>query len=375
MADRIRECDVAIIGAGPAGLSAAILLGEHGVDALVLDEKPAAGGQLFKQIHKFFGSERHQAGVRGFEIGNQLLEKCAGLGVPILLNCPVWGLYADKRLGAMLQNEPLSVQARQVIIATGAGENALAFPGWTLPGIMGAGAAQTLVNYHRVRPGERALVVGAGNVGLIVSYQLMQAGIEVVAVAEATSNVGGYMVHAAKIHRMGVPLFMNHTVFSAAGDGRVERCTLAQVDESFAPIAGTEKAFDVDMICVSVGLSPAIELCAALGMELTHIRELGGWVPTHDRTLMTSMNGIYVAGDVSGVEEASSAMEEGRLAAVAALEQLNKISATEADAIRAEIQDSLQQLRHGPFGSGAARSKEEIYRRHETQCLKTASNM
>lgn len=365
MAGSVTHCDVAVIGAGPAGLSAAVQLGEMGADTIVLDEKPAAGGQLFKQIHKFFGSERHMAGMRGFEIGRLLLDRCEKLKIPVRLNCPVWALFPDRTLGATWQDQPAVIKAKQVIVATGAAENALSFPGWTLPGVMGAGAAQTLVNYHRVRPGERALVVGAGNVGLIVAYQLLQAGIEVVAVVEATHTVGGYMVHAAKIRRMGVPFAMNHTVVSAGGEGRVERCTIAAVDESFTLQEGTEKMFDVDLVCIAVGLSPAVELCAAMGMQMTHVGELGGWVPLHDSVLRTSIDGVYVAGDVSGVEEASSAIEEGRLSAVSALVALDKISQSRGEEMKTEIQQSLAQLRRGPFGMTVARCNEDVCRRHE----------
>jgi len=364
MASSVTHCDVAVIGAGPAGLSAAVQLGELGADTIVFDEKPAGGGQLFKQIHKFFGSERHMAGRRGFEIGRLLLERCAILGVPVRLNCPVWALFPDKTLGATWRGQSTAIKAKQVIVATGAAENALSFPGWTLPGVMGAGAAQTLVNYHRVRPGGRALVVGAGNVGLIVAYQLLQAGIEVVAIAEAMHTVGGYMVHAAKIRRMGVPFAMNHTVVSAQGDGRVERCTIAEVDETFTPRKGTEKTFDVDLVCVAVGLSPAAELCSAMGMEMTHVGELGGWIPLHDSELKTSVDGVYVAGDVSSVEEASSAMEEGRLAAVSALAALGKLSQHRSKAMKTEIVQSLAQLRRGPFGLTVAQRKEDVWRRH-----------
>ncbi|MBT3380928.1 MAG: FAD-dependent oxidoreductase [Lentisphaerae bacterium] len=366
------HCDVAVIGAGPAGLSAAVQLGEAGADTIVLDEKPAAGGQLFKQIHKFFGSERHMAGMRGFEIGELLLSRCEELQIPVRLNSPAWALFPDLSLGTTFEGLPSAIKAKQVIVATGASENALSFPGWTLPGVMGAGAVQTMVNYHRVRPGERALVVGAGNVGLIVAYQLLQAGIEVVAVAEAAHTVGGYMVHAAKIRRMGVPFAMNHTVLSAEGEGRVERCTIAAVDEAFVPQPGTERTFDVDLVCVAVGLSPAVELCSSMGMEMTHVGELGGWIPSHNAALQTSIDGVYVAGDVSGVEEASSAMEEGRLAALSALSALGVVRRPEAECLRTKIKESLNQLRRGPFGSTLAQRKEDVCRRHEEQCLTIA---
>jgi len=369
MAGPVTDCDVAVIGAGPAGLSAAVLLGEWGADVLVLDEKPAAGGQLFKQIHKFFGSERHMAGMRGFEIGQLLLDRCRELGVSVRLNCPVWALYPDRTLGATWCERPAIIKAKQVVVATGAVENALCFPGWTLPGVMGAGAAQTLVNYHRVRPGNRALVVGAGNVGLIVAYQLLQAGIEVVTVAEAMPAVGGYMVHAAKISRLGVPFALRHTIVSAEGEGHVERCTIAAVDESFRMLKGTERTFDVDLVCVAVGLSPAAELCAAMGMRMTHIGELGGWLPLHDPLLGTSMAGVYVAGDVSGVEEASTAMEEGRLAALSALSALGRISKPRYERMKTDVLRDLAQLRRGPFGETIALRKEEVFRRYAELCL------
>lgn len=367
-------CDAVVIGAGPAGLSAAIRLSELGVDALVLDEKPAAGGQLFKQIHKFFGSERHMAGTRGFEIGRLFLERCRELGVSIRLNALVWGVYPDKTVGAMQNDKPLMAKAKQIIFATGAAENALSFPGWTLPGVMGAGAAQTLVNYHRVRPGRRALVVGAGNVGLIVSYQLLQAGIEVVALVEAMKNVGGYMVHAAKIRRMGVSIFPRHTVLLAEGSDCVERCVIAEIDDTFKPIEGTEKSFNVDLVCLAVGLSPAVELCAALRLEMMYVPELGGRIPVHGESLMTSMEGIYVAGDVSGVEEASSAIEEGKLAAISAAAALGKISEKQASRMADEVRESLAQLRQGPFGDLIAAKKRQIFGKYQKPCPITVSN-
>jgi len=215
-----------------------------------------------------------------------------------------------------------------------------------------------------VRPGERALVVGAGNVGLIVAYQLLQAGIEVAAVAEGLPAVGGYAVHAAKIRRMSVPVYTRHTVLEAAGEDRVRRCTIAEIDDSFTPIEGAEKGFDVDMICVAVGLSPAVELLAAMDVALTHIADLGGWVPLHDRSMVTRHPAVYVAGDASGVEEASSAMEEGRQAAISAAAALGKISERRADEMTRDVEESLAALRRGPFGAAMNAAKQSVYERY-----------
>ena len=359
-----KSCRIAVIGAGPSGLSAAISLAEDGVDVLVLDENPSAGGQLFKQIHKFFGSEHHMAGVRGIEIGEILLDRCRKLKIPIFINTSVWGLFPDLSLAAVSEGKPLEIRTDGIIAATGAGENALAFPGWTLPGVMGAGAAQTLVNFYRVRPGNRALVVGAGNVGLIVAYQLLQAGIEVAAVVEGGPDVGGYTVHAAKIRRMSVPILTEHTIIRAEGGDRVEKCTVAAVDPSFQIIENTEKQYDVDMVCVAVGLSPAIELLRAIDVPTCYIQELGGDLPLHNESLMTKKEGLFIAGDVTGVEEASSAMEEGKLAAVSAAEYSGALSAETAGRRREEIHRNLAKLRAGPFGQAVVQKKQDIFRRY-----------
>jgi NADPH-dependent 2,4-dienoyl-CoA reductase/sulfur reductase-like enzyme len=166
----MRETELAVVGGGPAGLSAAIEAARAGVKVVLIDENSKPGGQLFKQIHKFFGSAEHYAGVRGIDIGTKLLAEVEASGAEVMLASVVWGLFAGRELGVIRERKNLRLKADRIILATGASENALAFPGWTLPGVMGAGAIQTLVNVHRVLPGRRVLMVGSGNVGLIVSY-------------------------------------------------------------------------------------------------------------------------------------------------------------------------------------------------------------
>jgi NADPH-dependent 2,4-dienoyl-CoA reductase/sulfur reductase-like enzyme len=140
------------------------------------------------------------------------------------------------------------MEAAKIIIAAGATENALSFPGWTLPGVMTAGCAQTLINVHRVLPGRRVLMVGSGNVGVIVAYQLLQAGAEVAAVIEAAPQLGGYGVHTAKVRRAGVPFYISTTVAKAEGVECVENAVIVKVDSKFKPIEGTERMLDVSAL-------------------------------------------------------------------------------------------------------------------------------
>lgn len=365
-----KEVEILVIGAGPAGLSAAIEAAKYGADVLVVDENDKPGGQLFKQIHKFFGSRRHKAGVRGIDIGTDLLEEVEKLGVEVMLNTVAYGIYPNDEGVALAVNseEGLIVHPRKVIMATGASENPLAFPGWTLPGVVGAGAIQTMINVHRVPVGERVLMIGSGNVGLIVTYQLLQAGIDVAGIVEAAPQVGGYGVHSAKVRRAGVPIYTGHTVLEAVPNedmSGVKGAVIAKVDEKFQPIEGTEQYITCDTIGIAVGLTPDIALPAMADVTFVNGGRLGLQVPMHDRNMETTREGIYVAGDSAGVEEASSAIEEGKLAGIAAAEALGKINAQTAREAKAKVWDSLNQLRTGPFGAGRHDAKEKIIEQME----------
>ncbi|NPV70379.1 MAG: FAD-dependent oxidoreductase [Firmicutes bacterium] len=366
----MKTYDVVVIGAGPAGLAASIEAARRGCGVLLVDSNLKPGGQLIKQIHKFFGSREHRAGTRGIDIARDLYREALDAGVTVWLDTSVYGIFAGNVLAyarGLLEMKPSggAVKADRVVLATGASENAVNFPGWTLPGVMGAGAAQTMINVERVLPGKRVLMIGSGNVGLIVSYQLMQAGADVVALVEGLPRVGGYGVHSAKISRAGVPILTAHTVSRAFGDTAVEGAEIVRVDPSWKPVAGTEQRLDIDTICIATGLRPYAKLAMLAGCRMVHSPILGGWVPFHDRSLQTSVPGIFVAGDAGGVEEASTAMEEGRLAGVSAAASLGKVSAAEARAQREEVEARLASLRMGPFGKPRHDAKEALHKAGE----------
>lgn len=343
----MKRYDVIVIGAGPAGLSAAIEAAKRGLKVIVFDENAKPGGQLFKQIHKFFGSKEHKAKIRGIRIGESLLEEAKECEVEVVLNAIVVGLYLDKEVTVKIKEEIVHYKGDAVIVATGASENMVMFDGWTLPGVIGAGAAQTMMNLHYVKPGNKILMLGSGNVGLVVSYQLLQAGCEVVAVVDAAPKVGGYGVHAAKVARCGVPFYLSHTIIKAEGEGFVTGVTIGEVDNTWNIISGTEKHFEVDTICLAVGLSPMSQLLKMAGCKMKDTPL--GYVPECDETCATSIPGIFVAGDVSGIEEASSAMIEGRIAGVAVSEFLGFINKEELNNKLIELEESLKNLRKGMF--------------------------
>lgn len=345
----MKRYDLIIVGAGPSGLSAAVEAAKRGLQVVVFDENEKPGGQLFKQIHKFFGSKEHKAKIRGYVIGQQLLEEADQAGVEVVLNATVIGLYQDREVVVKIGEEISHFKGNAIIIATGAAENMVTFPGWTLPGVIGAGAAQTMMNMHGVKPGKKVLMLGSGNVGLVVSFQLMQCGCEVVALVDAAPKVGGYGVHAAKIARTGVPFYLSHTILKAEGNECVTGVTIAEVDDHFQFIPGTEKHFDVDTICLAVGLSPMSQLLKMAGCKMEDDPKRGGQVPVSDEYGRTSLPGVFVAGDVSGIEEASSAMIEGRMAGIVAAEYLGYIEKAELDEQMSMQEKALEGLRQGMF--------------------------
>ncbi len=361
------EKELVIIGAGPAGLSAAIEASKANVDVLLIEENQKAGGQLFKQIHKFFGSSAHYSGVRGIDIGKELIQKCEDLGVEIWLDSVVIGVFLNKQIAVEKKGKELkTIRAKKIIIATGASEKVINFEGWTLPGVMGAGAAQTMTNVHRVLPGKKVLMIGTGNVGLIVSYQLIQAGAEIVGLVDTASKVSGYEVHSAKIEREGVPLYLNHTIFKVEGtkEKGVTGAVIVKVNKNFQPIQGTEKEFDVDVVAIAAGMKPLSELANMANCKKTYISKLGGWVPLHNENMESTEKGIYVVGDTTGVEEANTALEEGRLAGIDVAAKLKKLSNSESKNIKKRINKRLKDLRLGPFGEDRLKVKKKLIKEY-----------
>ncbi|RLI63939.1 MAG: sulfurtransferase [Promethearchaeia archaeon] len=301
---KVLEKEVLIIGAGPAGLSAAKVLGGKGIEVLLIDDKDRTGGKLVLQTHKFFGSQKDvYAGKRGIEIGEILGNEVRQLkNVEIWLNSTALAVFRDGLIGILRDNHKyILVRPKRLLVATGAREKMLIFPGDTLPGVYGAGAFQTLINRDLVKASERIFIVGGGNVGLIAGYHAIQAGIEVVGLIEALPRCGGYAVHETKLRRLGVPIYTHHTIVSANGNDQVESITIAQIDDNWNTIPGTEKTFECDTILIAVGLNPVNEFY----QKAVHYN-----IPA------------WVAGDAQEIAEASAAIFTGKIEAVKILKNM-----------------------------------------------------
>ena len=296
MADAERiEVPVLLIGGGPAGLSAAQQLGEHGVPVLLVDDKARLGGKMVLQTHRFFGSVNAvYAGTRGTDIAERLEREAAAYPTTtVWRSSTVLAVFSDGWVGVLRGgHEYVLVRPDMLLVAAGAREKALTFRGNTLPGVLGAGAFQTLLNRDLVRVAERLFVIGGGNVGLITAYHALQAGIDVVGLAEALPACGGYRVHEQKLARLGVPIHTSHTILSANGQEAVTSVTIARVDEDFRPIPGSERSFACDTVLVAVGLDPVDDFTVtarAFGMR------------------------VFTAGDADEIAEASAAMFTGKI--------------------------------------------------------------
>ena len=345
------KAELAVVGAGPAGVSGALEAASHGVRVVLVDRGDRVGGQLVKQTHKFFGWHRKSAGTRGILIARRLEEEVrVNPNIVFLSQAEALGYYPDRVLLLETPSGVNRLSFDKLLVATGASERMLVFPGNDLPGVYGAGAVQTLMNVHGVRPGRSVLMIGSGNIGLIVSYQLLQAGVQVAAVVEALPTIGGYAVHASKIRRLGVPILTRHTIKEAYGENGVEGAIIWELDERWQGIPGTERDLKVDVVCLAVGLTPLAEVLWQAGAEMSYIPELGGFVPLYDEDMETTAEGVYVAGDVAGIEEASTAMAAGQLAGLCAAHSLGKVPEGEFRGRREAISAELAQLRAGPTG-------------------------
>ena len=345
------ERDLLIVGAGPAGLAAAEAAAAAGVAATVLDERPQPGGQYFKPLAPSHRFSEPRARDRQFAAGAALVERVRAAGVELVGGATVWCAVAAGRGGAraqgaaevdfLLDGRTHRIRARQLVIASGACEKPHPVPGWTLPGVMTTGAAQTLARAYRVAPGSRVLIAGNGPLNLQVACELLAGGVTVVAVVETAAPaaarplaalaafghspelIGEGIGYLARLWRRRVPVLHRHVLVRAeGGDERVRRAVVARIDARGKVVAGSERAFDVDAVCLGYGFQPSTELTRLLGCVHHWDPESGTLAVTREADGTTSLPGIFAAGDGGGIGGSRAALAQGALAGLAAAEGL-----------------------------------------------------
>ncbi|GAA0688228.1 NAD(P)/FAD-dependent oxidoreductase [Kitasatospora atroaurantiaca] len=327
--------DLAVIGAGPAGLAAAVTAAELGLRCALLDAGARPGGQYYRHPAPGLGAAHPERLHHGWSVFAALSDRLAASGVDHLAGHHVWTAEQGEvwRLHATLGPEAADravVRARSVLLATGAYERQLPFPGWTLPGVVTAGGAQAMLKAGLVLPGRRIVVAGSGPLLLAAASSLVTAGAAVPAVVEATDYLGyarGARTlatnpaklleganHGAALLRHGVRLRRSSAVVEAHGTDRVTGVTVARLDRDWRPVPGTERRIDCDALAVGHGLLPQIELATELGAE-TRVTPDGTVALKVDPGQRTSLPGLWAAGETCGVGGADLAVVEGELAA------------------------------------------------------------
>ncbi len=315
--------DIVIVGGGPAGLAAALAARENGVaDILILEREDRLGGILNQCIHNGFGLHTFQEELTGPEYAARYIEKVEELQIPYKLQTMVLNIMPDKRVAAMNREDGLfEVQAKAVILAMGCRERprgALNIPGFRPAGIYTAGTAQRLVNIEGFLPGRKIVILGSGDIGLIMARRLTLEGARVQAVVEILPKSGGLQRNIVQcLEDFDIPLLLRHTVVDIKGRERVSCVTVSAVDEQGKPIPGTGQEYDCDTLLLSVGLIPENELTRELGARMdpaTH-------GPVVNEKLETTIPGVFACGNVLHVHGlvdsvSEEAAEAGKNAAV-----------------------------------------------------------
>lgn len=343
--------DTIIIGAGPAGLSAAIACAETNLSVLVIDEYMKPGGRLLGQLYE----EPTGGWWNGIEESASLYEKAERVGVHFSMQTSVsnieqiddkWVIYTDEK----------TYETEHMLLATGAAESPVPVPGWTLPGVMSVGAAQVMTNVHRVQPGDKGVIIGVNVLSAAIAMELQMAGCDVLSMTLPKQNpltsehaqpreVMDSLLHVSHMapspimrwgsslmkndfmkqlgltfypkrgfKMMDIPVQLKKAVTEIYGDGRVEGVTLASIDTDGNVISGSEEQIECDFVCISGGLYPLVELGALTECPFYLVEELGGYVPLHNERMETPLNGLYVAGNITGIEGAKVAIAQGKTA-------------------------------------------------------------
>ena len=342
-APQVEEPELLVIGGGPAGLSGARAAALAGCAVTLLDERPHLGGQYYKQLAPSHEFKRPAAMDRQFAAGRDLIAEVRRLGVTIHEQALVWGAFSEREVCALVGGRAAVFRPQALLIAAGAYERAVAFPGWTLPGVMSTGAAQTLLRSYRVAPGARIVVGGNGPLNFQVAAEMTAAGANVVAVVEAAPGPGLRTAPAAlagfrhtphlmvagasylrRLRRAGVAVHYRHALIEAHGEDRVGTVAIAPLDAAGTPVARRRRDIEADAVCVGFGFLPANEATRMLGCRHSYDPARSSLVIEKDVNGQTTVPRVYVAGDCGGMGGAWAAVEEGCIAACQAARALGR---------------------------------------------------
>src|SRR5690625_849725 len=355
----IKINNIVIIGTGPAGLAASINCRKHDLKVEVLDEFPKPGGRLLGQLHQ----EPSGEWWNGIEETNKLLKQANDLNTTIQCGVSVHHIEKNEDHFVVHTNKN-NITTKNVLIATGAAESAAPIPGWTLPGVMSIGAAQVMTNVHRVSVGERGIVIGVNVLSAAIARELQLAGTELHSMVLPARNVVSddqsnprvvmdrlsHIAHLAPskfiqfgskfakfkfaqnialkhypkdgIKMWDMPIHLRKAVKQINGTDKVESVTMVDVTMDGDIIRNTEIEVPVDFVCIAGGLYPLSELASVAGCPFKFSEELGGHVPIHNETMETPVDGIYVAGNITGIESSKVARDQGTVAGLSIVKEL-----------------------------------------------------
>lgn len=297
--------DLVIVGGGPAGLAAAASAKDHGIDSiLIIERDKELGGILNQCIHNGFGLHTFKEELTGPEYASRFIDMVLDRGIEYKLNTMVMDISADKKVTAMNREDGMfEVQAKAVILAMGCRERsrgALNIPGYRPAGIYSAGTAQRLVNMEGYMPGKEVVILGSGDIGLIMARRMTLEGAKVKVVAELMPYSGGLKRNIVQcLNDFDIPLKLSHTVIDIEGKERVTGVTIAEVGSDGRPIAGTEEYYSCDTLLLSCGLIPENELSRSAGVTLNPVTS----GPVVNDSLETSISGVFACGNVLHVHD------------------------------------------------------------------------
>ncbi|MCM3537291.1 NAD(P)/FAD-dependent oxidoreductase [Priestia endophytica] len=388
--------DLVIVGAGPAGLGAAISAAENGLKVYILDEFVKPGGRLLGQLHE----EPDGKWVNGIEEAQKLYDRAIELGVNILCGVSVYDLVKSQTGWCVYTTDKI-IESKCLLLATGASETPLPIPGWTLPGVMSIGAAQVMGNVHRVKAGEKGIIIGVNVLSVAISRELQLCGVRVENILlPPPSLISGDLSHPEKMMESllrlshlapsplirfggkwvspklgarlypkngfkmwGIPIQLRKTALEIVGEEQVEGVRIANISATGTVIPGTEKVIEADFVCIAGGLTPMSELAAVAGCSFSYVPQLGGHVPLHNECMQTNLKGLYVAGNITGVESAKVAKAQGNVAGLSVARELNALTDRADEKINEAIKQTIETRRKAliQFNEGIEEAREALH--------------